>query len=369
MSAFSVAIPASPFLMQRMAGLSGIARCVILADLAGARSIYVVSPVCLARDWERSFEVRDRPLPELAGVAQFEDIPACAAERLIVLPADRLLTLEGMCHLRDSPGEVALSSTDHALDTGSPGEVTRSIFAGSRKHNETWVMRNINRPISFRISAFLLHRWDISPNSITWFGLALAMAMSVILAHGGPLWLATGGALYQAVMLADCVDGDIARLTYTTSRFGAALDTGFDMLANLAFVVGLMIGLVQTYGSGQLGVAAAMAGVAVLCMVSMTLLVRLGPRHGSFDVLRPALAVRLARWPRPMAAVLVFERLFKREFYSLLAASLCVIGLAWLVPVLGLGGVCIWLLAILWCGPIIVADKAGELLPKHLKPR
>lgn len=366
MPVFSVVIPASPFLRQRMAGLSGIARSVIHADLAGARAIYVVSPDELVEDWTRSFAIRQRPLPEVIRVARRGEVPVGDGELLLDLPPDRLLTLEGMRHLRDHPGSE-LSDPAHAFAAGPAKALSREIFAASMKSSEGWVIRNIDRPISTRIAAWLVRSWDISPNWVSWSCFALALVMSAVLAHGGAPWLAAGGALLQAVMVIDCVDGDIARVTYSYSRFGAALDTALDMISNLAFVLALMIGLVRTYGWEELAIAGAMAVVAAVCIALMTLLVRLGPGGGSFDVLRPALALRLARHPRLQASVLAIERLFKRDFYTLFFAVLCVAGAARLLPWFGLAGVCIWFLAILWCAPLIVGDKTGALLPEHIK--
>ncbi len=117
----------------------------------------------------------------------------------------------------------------------------------------------------------------------------------------------------------------------------------------------------------QLGYAFGLVAVAALCMLLMTLLVRLGPKRGSFDVLRAALELRLEPKPRLQKLVLLGEKIFKRDFYALFAASLCVFGVPWLVPQLGVLGVCIWLAAIIWCAPVIAADKQGELLPSHLK--
>lgn len=365
MPEFSVAIPASPFLMQRMAGLNGVARCVILADLEGASRIFVVAPMPLPSDWAPSFRYRERALPEVVRVDRVEDIPELPGDRLIVLAGDRLPTRTGMARMRDRPGDKLVEGADfHAA--GPPRAITWKILLASMKPGEGWFGRNINRPISFRVSALLL-RTDISPNAVTWFTFALAMVMVAVLSHGGYWWLAGGGALYQAVSVIDCIDGDIARVTYRTSHFGSVLDTAFDMLANLGFVAGLTLGLVHTYGMSQLYVAGGLVILAAICMMLMTLLVRLGPRRGSFDVLRSAIAVKLADRPRLRKAVLTAEKIFKRDFYALFAGSLCLSGLAWLVPQLGIAGVFIWLLAILWCAPAIVADKEGALLPAHLK--
>jgi phosphatidylglycerophosphate synthase len=364
MRAFSIAIPASPFLRQRMAGLSGVARSLILADLAGAETVYVVSTGPVPQDWQQSFKIRERALPRVIFVDRLPETESHDG-RLIVLPPDRLLTATGMQRMVEDPLGALQEGVDY-FAAGRPGEITWRILLASMKPSEGWFGRHLNRPISFRVSALLMHT-DISPNVITWFTFVIALAMAVMLAQGGPLWLALGGLLYQTVSVVDCIDGDIARVTHRTSNSGAALDTMLDMIANLGFAVALTVGLVRTYGPEQLLVSIAMVGVAATCMMFMTVLIRLGPRRGSFDVLRSALAVRLAPTPGLAATVLLLEKMFKRDFYALLAALLCVSGLAWLIPQLALGGVCIWLLAILWCAPVIVADKGGDLLPSHLR--
>ena len=253
MPGFSVVVAASPFLRQRMAGLSGIARDVIVADLAGASRIWIVGGEGLPRNWEASFAVRGRSLPQVAVIATEAELPPpIPGEKRVVLPTDALPSADAIRALRD--GE-ALAPDDYRLVSGSSSRaVTMSILLASLKPTEGWVGRNINRPLSFRMSAFLM-RWDVSPNWVTWFTLALAVAMATILGWGGVAALAIGGALYQAVSVIDCVDGDIARVTYRTSRSGAALDTACDMVANLGFVVGMTVGVVRTYGFHHLGTA------------------------------------------------------------------------------------------------------------------
>lgn len=364
MPGFTAVVPASPFLRQRMAGLSGVARDVIVADLAGASRIWIIGEAP-PRDWEASFRVRGRPLPEITVVAGEGDLPPVGAnENRVTLPADALPSPDGVRALRDG---VPLSPGDQRIiAAGSPEAVTWAILLASLKPGEGWVGRHINRPISFRMSAFLM-RWDVSPNWVTWFTLALAVAMAVILGVGGVAALALGGLLYQAVSVIDCVDGDIARVTYRTSRSGAALDTACDMVANLGFVVGMTTGVVRTYGAHHLDTALVLIGVMLSSIALMTLLVRIGPQRGSFDVLRNALERRLAGRVRLQAFVLAAERMFKRDFYVMVLCLLCLTGLAWTIPGLMLAAATIWLLAILWCSPLIAGDKAGELLPAHLK--
>lgn len=336
-----------------MAGLTGVARDVIVADLAGAKSIVIVADAPVETDWLPSFSARERLLPAIEFTTHTPDGG-------LHFPGDALPTADGISVLRNGTGDPRQFSGKDAR------AVTMAILRASMKPTEGWVGRHLNRPISFRISALLM-RLGVGPDPVTWFTLALAVIMALVLAHGGAGWLAAGGALYQAVSVIDCVDGDIARVTYRSSRRGALIDTACDMVANLGFYLGLTTGVVRTYGPQHLAVAIALVGAIVFGVAAMSLLLRLGPQRGSFDVLRAALTVRLQRRPRLQAATLAFETLFKRDFYVLLACVLCLGGLSWAVPPIMLAGAVLWIAAMAWCAPLIVADKQGALLPPHLR--
>jgi phosphatidylglycerophosphate synthase len=353
----TVSIPASPFLRQQMGGLSGIARSVILADLAGATEIRVIAQGPVGEDWRRSFACRERNLPTVVYGGDAAGL---------ILPSDRLMTREGMVRLLGGEPIDALVEGRDWLGGDAPGMVTSRLLQATMKAGEGPVGRLINRPFSFRIAALLM-RANVTPNAVTWFTLALAIAMAVVLGQGGLICLAIGGLLYQLVSMVDCIDGDIARVTFQTSRSGATLDTAFDVLANASFAIGLAVGITRTYGSHYLYYALAMLGIGITCVAILSLLIRMGPRRGSFDVLRAALNERLAGAPRLRRVVMTAEKAFKRDVYALVMALLCLAGLAWSIPQIAVGGLGIWLLAILWCAPQIAADKTGRLLPAHLR--
>lgn len=361
-TAFSVAIPASSYLRRTIGGITGIARAVILADLAGAEAIFIIADQPVEEDWHRSFALRARPLPPVTAVADTASLPPGTA----MLPGDALPTREALEALRADPA-VLFTTADPRLIRGTNDHATvMALLRATLKPTEGPVGRWLNRPISFRMSAIAL-RLGLGPDPITWFTLALAMAMAVILAHGEPEWLALGGFLFQAVSVTDCVDGDIARVSWAMSRRGALLDTACDTVANLGFVIGLMTGVIRTYGQGFGWVALACVVLLVCGIVAMSILVRLGPKRGSFDVLRAALTRRLEGRPVLQAVTLTLERLFKRDVYVLIACVFCLAHLAWVLPGLLLGGLLIWLGAVAWCAPLILADSEGELLPPHMR--
>lgn len=361
-TAFSVAIPASSYLRRTIGGITGIARAVILADVTGADSIFIVADRPVAEDWRRSFTMRARPLPQVTIVPDVAHLPPGTA----LIPADALPTKQALEALRADPALV-FAPDDPRLVRGNSNHATvMSLLRATLKPTEGPVGRWINRPISFRMSALAL-RLGLGPDPITWFTLALAMVMAVVLAHGGPEWLALGGFLFQAVSVTDCVDGDIARVSWAMSRRGALLDTACDTVANLGFVVGLMTGVIRTYGQGFGWVALACVVLLVCGIAAMSILVRLGPKRGSFDVLRAALTRRLEGRPVLQKVTLTLERLFKRDVYVMIACVFCLAHLSWVLPGMLLGGLLIWLGAVAWCAPLILADSEGELLPPHMR--
>lgn len=390
MKSLSLAVPVSGHLARRMGGISGVARSVIMADLAGATTIYLVPQEACAQtpgaidappdprdwpdDWGLSFAVRGLAAPHVLRLAPGEALPAGT----IRLPDAELLTPQGIDRLVYR-GQVPLSGigtrTAAALATAAgvvpaqtPAQATRALLVASLKPGEGWVGRHLNRPISFVIAQALM-KTDISPNVVTWLTFVLALVTALVAAHGGVGWLAAGGILYQTVSVIDCVDGDLARVTYRTSKAGAALDTTFDMVANLGAVLGLTVGVVRTYGMAELVWPLALFGAMSCGITAMALLVRFGPRGGSFDVMPQALAVRLAAMPRLRRVVLIVEKGFKRDVYALAAALFCVFGFAWLLPRLAFFAALIWIAAIAWCAPLILRDKDGLLLPRHLRLR
>ncbi|MFY7838509.1 MAG: CDP-alcohol phosphatidyltransferase family protein [Novosphingobium sp.] len=359
---FFVAIPASSFLKRRIGGITGIARGVILADLAGASGVFVISDRAIEEDWRKSFALRARPLPQVTIVASAEQLPPgtaiLPAEALPTKPALEALAIDPTLNLALGDPRLVREKSDHAT--------VMALLRATLKSTEGPVGRWINRPISFRISALAL-KLGIGPDPITWFTLMLAMVMAIVLGQGGVEWLALGGLLFQIVSVTDCVDGDIARVSWAMSRRGALLDTACDTVANFGFVIGLMTGVVRTYGIEYAWIALACVVLLLCGITAMTILLRLGPKRGSFDVLRAALTRRLEGRPVLQSVTLTVERLFKRDVYVLVACCFCLAGLAWVLPGMLLGGLCIWLGAVAWCAPLIAADSEGLLLPPHMR--
>jgi phosphatidylinositol phosphate synthase len=103
-----------------------------------------------------------------------------------------------------------------------------------------------------------LARTPVTPNAITVTGTAGVVA--------GALWLFPTGHLFAGTMvctgfvLADMLDGVLARLKGTSGAWGAFLDSTLDRIGDAAVFSGIAIWLART-GQGVL------AGVALFCLV------------------------------------------------------------------------------------------------------
>ena len=119
--------------------------------------------------------------------------------------------------------------------------------------------------VLIRPIAEFLARMGLTPNAVTVLGLALTVAVAAIIATGQTQ---LGGVLLILTLAFDAVDGALARLTGSTSRFGAFLDSTLDRWAEVALYSALIWLLLQ---QGQdAGVMLAAAAMATSLLVSYT---------------------------------------------------------------------------------------------------
>jgi 1L-myo-inositol 1-phosphate cytidylyltransferase / CDP-L-myo-inositol myo-inositolphosphotransferase len=110
------------------------------------------------------------------------------------------------------------------------------------KPQDGFVSRFLNRPISRRITSFLL-KFPLHPNAWTISIFVLPVIASVFLARGDYVSVIIGAAVFQAFSILDGCDGEIARAKNLESKFGERLDYFCDFLASLIYVLALSLGL------------------------------------------------------------------------------------------------------------------------------
>lgn len=132
-----------------------------------------------------------------------------------------------------------VATIGHAIDvrdSTTAGRAKRALLRGCRKPGDGLVARHFNRYVSLfitgRIVAVLPH---ITPNQVTAASVLVGVTASVVLALKGTAGLALGASILVLQEILDGVDGELARLTWRSTRLGELLDTGGDVLVLLAF--------------------------------------------------------------------------------------------------------------------------------------
>ena len=110
------------------------------------------------------------------------------------------------------------------------------------KPQDGFVSRFLNRPISRRITRFLL-KFPVHPNAWTISIFLLPVIACLFLVRGDYVSLVIGAAIFQAFSILDGCDGEIARAKKLESKFGERLDYFCDFMGSLLYVLALGLGL------------------------------------------------------------------------------------------------------------------------------
>jgi len=122
----------------------------------------------------------------------------------------------------------------------------KKLFNSLKGEFEGFVDRYFNRKVSRWFTRLFL-AMGLSPNSIT----VLAGLIGLVASAG--FGMGTYGAgivaalLFQLAAVIDCCDGEVARLTFTESPFGAWLDIVLDNIVHMAIFAGIAVGLYTTH--------------------------------------------------------------------------------------------------------------------------
>ncbi len=121
----------------------------------------------------------------------------------------------------------------------------RLLLSGTVKSQDGFISRHFNRPLSQRISSWLA-RTPVTPNMVTVASFLLALLGALMFTSRG-LWTLLAGILVQLSSVLDGCDGEIARLKFQSTRFGAWFDTVLDRYGDAALVLGISYGYWQLH--------------------------------------------------------------------------------------------------------------------------
>ena len=320
---------------RNIAGLPAAVRAVVEAARTGAASCVVTA----GAGWKPS-EVITSEIARLAG-----DIAVSFANPDTALGRARVTSGEELCARQSLTGQPQDNAPSSAREMGYSADTMlrlaqRRAMLGTQKAADGIVSRTINRPISRAISGFLMRFSWIRPIHATGLTAVAAIFMLAALLSGGQTGLLIGALLFQAASIIDGVDGEIARATYRSSRFGAAADSLVDAFTNIAFIGGVVANLAfagrgQEAAVGGLGLSAMAVGLTLLGLKS-----RRSQGNFSFDFVKNEFGQRPSRIKKALTWLTM------RDFYALVGCVLVATGHA------GLGLAIFAVVALGWLGVV-----------------
>ncbi len=113
--------------------------------------------------------------------------------------------------------------------------------------NDSFATRILSRPVSRRLTRLLLNT-RITPNQITVFSFILGLGSALCFWQGGYGMGVGGAGLLLLSIWVDGVDGEIARIKFMESPFGAKLDILCDNVVHVAVFFAIGMGLYDAQG-------------------------------------------------------------------------------------------------------------------------
>jgi CDP-L-myo-inositol myo-inositolphosphotransferase len=143
-------------------------------------------------------------------------------------------------------------------DNKSAKRAESLLFSHVSKSSSGWISKNINSKMSIPVSRLLIHT-SLTPNMISVAIGIIGILSGIFYMQGYPI---LGGVFLELSTIFDRCDGEVARIKLMESRRGQWIDTIFDQLSFLSFVIGVPIGLYKltksnlaiTLGSINLGI-------------------------------------------------------------------------------------------------------------------
>jgi len=155
--------------------------------------------------------------------------------------ADEILSEKGKAELSEIVKKVKLKVTFVSgffwMDVDTPEDIKKArkliVQTSVKGSGDGLISRHLNRKISTRISTLLVDH--VTPNQMTIITFLLGILSALVNFISVPL----AGIMYQISSILDGVDGEIARASMKTSRFGGYVDSVLDRYVDFAFLLAL----------------------------------------------------------------------------------------------------------------------------------
>lgn len=138
-------------------------------------------------------------------------------------------------------GAEARAVTGPYVDVRAPADLARAqavLEASLALPADSGMDRLLHRRCSRWVTRFLV-RTDLTPNHVSLASLAIGLGAIWCFCPATPASAFVGVILYALACIVDHADGELARLTFQESRFGAILDWTIDTLIHAGLVLGI----------------------------------------------------------------------------------------------------------------------------------
>jgi phosphatidylglycerophosphate synthase len=146
------------------------------------------------------------------------------------------------CILNRLPPVSAEGIAAAVSDWATARSAERALWNSLTSSSDGVVDRFFNRPLGRFLSKVLIHT-PVTPNQVTVVSMLAGIAGAYYFALGNYTAGIIGALLLQLSALIDCVDGDIARISFKESALGKWLDIALDQVVHVAVFAGIAVGL------------------------------------------------------------------------------------------------------------------------------
>ena len=153
----------------------------------------------------------------------------------------------------------------HVSRAAAAPEAEKALLLSLPNPKDGLVDAYLNRKLSRPLTRLFL-RTSLTPNQITLLSCSIGLIGAACFWGGGYGWPILGGLLLQFSAVVDCIDGEVARVKFLESPFGAWLDITLDTVVHIAIFLGVGIAVWKQGGGtsaplfgGALAVGAALS--------------------------------------------------------------------------------------------------------------
>lgn len=239
-------------------------------------------------------------------------------------------------------------------------QAEKVLYRSVLKETDGVISRYLNRKISGFMTRWLL-KTPFTANQITWSALVIGLLSGYLVAQGTALYVALGGILFQFASIYDGCDGEMAKLKFSSSKFGEWLDTVCDNITYLAFFIGVFMGVFRQGNTHLVPLGIFMAFGVLMALGTMYFYLARYTNSGSLVTVQKDLSRDMEGVEQNTLIYLLgkLKFLIKRDFFALFFMVLCLANqLEWILILTALGSNVAWIVLLTMKREFIAEPKA-----------